>query len=226
MDILLFRAKMICSSAVALSNEYNFIRNYLFENNFPLKLLEGRINNFKQNLDIIKPVFHTAEKEMKIPIICQFQGEASKELSAKLRSSLDRYYPHLYFRLIFVNNHRIKSFFPSRPRGPIGMTSGAIYLYSCGGCSSQYVGKTIRHLSTRMSEHKGVSVRTGKALAVPPHSEIRAHVKKRECAIREENFKILERSKWDRNLLILESILIKSLKPDLNKQEGTYLHVF
>ena len=106
------------------------------------------------------------------------------------------------------------------------MTSGAIYIYNCGGCSSQYVGKTIRHLSTRMSEHKGVSVRTGKALAVPPHSEIRAHVKKRECAIREENFKILERSKWDRNLLILESILIKSLKPDLNKQEGTYLHVF
>ena len=136
LDILLFRAKMICSSAVALSNEYNFIRNYLFENNFPLKLLEGRINNFKQNLDIIKPVFHTAEKAMKIPIICQFQGEASKELSAKLRSSLDRYYPHLDFRLIFVNNHRIKSFFPSRPRGPIGMTSGAIYLYSCGGCSS------------------------------------------------------------------------------------------
>ena len=222
---MLHRAKLICSTLEGLKNETNFIRKYLWNNNFPDNFLDFRISKFFHNLDNQKEQISSAQKQ-RITMVCQFYGEKSKELNCKLRSVFSRYYPQFDLRLVFTNNFRIKSYFPSSPRGPIGMTSGVIYDYTCQNCRKKYIGKSIRHLSTRIHEHMGTSPRTGARLQVPPHSEIRNHIQVQECAIRAENFKILERSSYDRNLLIMESILIKSIRPELNSQDGTFLHVF
>ena len=37
-------------------------------------------------------------------------------------------------------------------------------VFSCGQCTSTYIGETYRHLSTRIVEHKGIAIRTGQTL--------------------------------------------------------------
>ena len=50
-EILLFRAKKICTQAGSLIKEINFIREYLWNNNFPKNLLESKIRTFENNLN-------------------------------------------------------------------------------------------------------------------------------------------------------------------------------
>ena len=39
-----------------------------------------------------------------------------------------------------------------------------IYNFTCGSCNASYIGKTFRHMKVRVSEHQGISPRTGKHL--------------------------------------------------------------
>ena len=44
-------------------------------------------------------------------------------------------------------------------------TTSMVYKYKCNRYNSVYVGKTSRHLPTRIAEHLGISFRTGKSLS-------------------------------------------------------------
>ena len=95
------------------------------------------------------------------------------------------------------------------------MCSSVIYLYTCLGCNSQYVGSTIRQLQCRISEHKGLSVRTKLPLSSPNYSSIREHSQNTNHNITDNQFKILTATnKID--IRILESLYIHKMKPKLN----------
>ena len=59
--------------------------------------------------------------------------------------------------------------------------------------ASEYVGSTARTLGCRISEHKGVSYRTGARLSQPSHSAVRAHSEQCDVRIRDENFRYLSK---------------------------------
>ena len=98
------------------------------------------------------------------------------------------------------------------------MRSSLVYKFSCSRCESAYVGSTTRALLTRVSEHKGVSCRTGRMLSTPPHSNIRDHVYSCNSPLTIDNFNILNFCNNSSDLRILESLYIHKIKPSLNSR--------
>ena len=88
-----------------------------------------------------------------------------------------------------------------------------------------YVGSTSRTLCIRTAEHKGISSRTGRRLAVPPppHSAVRLHVEEvHDAPVRSEDFTILDSSNNPVSLRILESLYIYKMKRKLNETNSAF----
>ena len=103
------------------------------------------------------------------------------------------------------------------------MRSAVAYKYQCPKCGAQYVGSTIRNLSTRAAEHAGVSVRTGLPLSQPCQSHIRDHVIScNSNQISLDHFSIIGTNSNICELRILESLHIFQIKPQLNSMQSAY----
>ena len=50
---------------------------------------------------------------------------------------------------------------PFKDRIPLNLRSHVVYQFECQCCNALYLGKTCRHLHTRVSEHRGISALTG-----------------------------------------------------------------
>ena len=102
------------------------------------------------------------------------------------------------------------------------MQSRVIYKYSCPKCNlGTYIGCTERLLKVRIDSHRGTSYRTGCTLNVKENSAIRSHCKKCKLDISTKDFKILSRANCSSDLLILESLFIKSHIPNLNSDSSS-----
>ena len=82
----------------------------------------------------------------------------------------------------------------------------------------------------RISEHRGISPRTGNPLSTPPFSSIRHHVEQQKNEhtnynITIDQFKILLTCPSDFELTIRESILIHQLQPHLNDLNSINLNI-
>ena len=84
-----------------------------------------------------------------------------------------KYFPSLNFKIILVNSFTICSLFKFKDSLPLVSRSSVVYQYECSACQSKYVGSTHRTLGSRMSEHRGRSLRIDALLTVPVHSTIR-----------------------------------------------------
>ena len=111
-------------------------------------------------------------------------------MKIEMTKLISEYFPHLDPQLILVNNSKLNSFFKFKDSVPHALCSGVVYKFSCAKCASVYYGSTIRTLYTRVSEHKGLSDRTGKPVAKPKHSSIRDHIMICGTGIPMENLEI------------------------------------
>ena len=100
---------------------------------------------------------------------------------------------------------------------PKVLQSGVVYKFSCNSCNAIYIGKTIRHLKVRASEHLGISHLTGKRVIQYTHTAIGDHILSCDHAASLDNFKIVARDSSNYILEIKESLLISHDKPSLNK---------
>jgi hypothetical protein len=144
-----------------------------------------------------------------------FLGQISIPTRRKIEWLFRKYYPQIKLNLIFTNNNRIESFFKFKDKLPNNLCSSVIYKYTCDACEDIYIGKTIRNLSIRIDEHRGLSFRTKSVLFNPMNSNIRNHSFNCDCPIRNNNFQILDYS-HERDLCALESLYIWHLKPKIN----------
>ena len=71
-----------------------------------------------------------------------------------------KYFPSLNYKIILVNSFTIGSLFKFKDSVPLVSRSSVVYQYECSACQSKYVGSTHRTLGSRMSEHRGRSLRT------------------------------------------------------------------
>ena len=87
--------------------------------------------------------------------------------------------------------------------------SRVVYKLSCSGCTSTYVGQTVRHLITRIEEYKKAD------------SPVGVHLK--QCQLEgnsaDLSWEITDRSNDQTKLLTLEAIHIMKEKPALNKRD-------
>ena len=213
---LLDRAYKISSTFAKLHNEIIFLKSYFMNNGFPGKMFEKFVSSFlnvKLDKEKSKEIL-TVEKKIifvKIP----YFGPASFLMKRQLKALIGRFFPHLELKVIFTCDNLIKNYFKIKDKLPLSLVSSVVYQYSCGQCSSSYIGETVKQMKVRISQHKGRSFRTDKLSTTKINSSIFDHFISSNHNILDENFKILKHSN-SFDLKILESIFIHKLKPNLN----------
>ena len=216
---LVMRAYRICSNYFDFTKELDLLKKYFLANGFPLKFIERNIRE-KLNQIFIKndPITSVSPKlfYLKIP----YYSSYSYKMKRNLVQLFKKYYPQIHLRVILTNTNTIGSMFKFKDQLHANLCSEIVYKYSCGDCDATYVGKSQRHLKTRISEHKGVSVRTGQHLTKPAFSNIRNHAWEKDHRILEDNFKVICKTSSNTDLLILENLTIHQHKPSLNDYTG------
>ena len=96
------------------------------------------------------------------------------------------------------------------------MLSNVIYQFKCCVCNDTYIGSTSKQAKVRISQHLGISYRTGNKLQNPPHSAPRIHSLDKKHCLTNDNFKILDTASNESDLRILESLYIFKNRPKLN----------
>ena len=184
------------------------------------QLIEKHISQFLAKKYSPPPDGDTAVTQ-KLYFSLPYFGYQSEKLSKELTVLLHKFIPDVQFNIILSNNFRIGSFFNYKDKLPKAMQSSLVYKFSCVRCTSEYIGSTSRVLHVRVAEHAGRSSRSGRPLAVPPHSNIREHQQTCDSPIALDNFSILNSYSNQNDLRILESLYIFKLKPSLNSMQSS-----
>ena len=165
----------------------------------------------------------------KKPVVCMclpYLFKFSLDLRKSVSSIVRRSYPQVQLRFVFKPAFRVSSLFRVKDRTPFSLRSCVVYQYPCGGCNATYIGKTKRHLATRISEHWSVSVRTGRPVKSAPFSAIGQH--SHNCSpMSVDNFSLLHSSSNEYELGIIEGLCIWKFRPCLNTMQSSGdLHLF
>ena len=148
-------------------------------------------------------------------IILPYLGNMSQIVKTKLTKTMSKHMSKL--RVIFQTNNRLKNYFRFKDFVPEALRSSLIYKFSCGSCTASYIGKTYRHFKVRVSEHQGVSPRTGKPVKGTLSTSVRDHMLVCDHKVVHEDFKFLGNESNRYFLELKESLFIKRDKPSLNK---------
>lgn len=220
---LLYRAYHVCSTYIDLHSELEFLKTFFRNNGFSRNLVEKQINQFLDSRFTTNNPITTVPLKL-FYISLPYFGKQSDKMKTELSKLLSKYFPHINFKLIMVNNFRIGSFFNYKDKLGKGVRSSVVYKFSCAHCASVYVGSTARILRTRVAEHSGHSHRTGARLTTPLQSVVRSHAA--SCSpgapVSLDQFEIIGTCSSSLDLRILESIHITKQKPDLNATESAF----
>ena len=213
---LLFRAYEICSNWSLFHKEIEFLSKFFIQNSFPTNVFPKIVNKFLDHKFNPKIKISTAPKKI-VYLALPFMGLLNKQIKTELNSNLSRLFPMAEFKICFINNFKIGNLFRFKDTLPKLMRSRVVYKYNCPKCNlGTYVGSTDRLLKIRIDSHRGVSYRTGNPLNTLEPSPIRSHNSNCNSNIVYDNFSILSTANSQQDLLILESLFIKSHSPLLN----------
>ena len=82
-----------------------------------------------------------------------YVGRFSKIAQTKLRQLLKHYCKaDLDVKLIF-SMFKLRNMFIVTDSVRLGLRSGVVYKFSCGGCNASYIGETTHHICTHVHEH-------------------------------------------------------------------------
>ena len=221
-ETLLHRAYNICSNLTDLHAEFKFLIIFFHSNGYPKILIQRLITKFlKTKVISNNSLVSVNKKKLFFPIL--YFGHKSVILKIQLTELINNYFPHIDAHIILVNPLSIGSFFKFKDTIPKGLSSSLVYKFSCvtNNITSEYYGFTTRFLSTRVAEHRGVSVRTGHLLVRPPYSSIRLHSDNCTCDVTIDNFTIVSSDNSILGLKILESLFIFKNRPNLNESESS-----
>ena len=216
---LLHRVYSICSDWKIIHHEINVLKCMLIRNKYPLELINRCIHTFLAKLFIDKPKLVTVPKK-EFTVCLPFLGKETLLVKRKLEKLFSLMWPAFKLRVVLNSGIKIGSLFNFKDNLPFGVRSFVVYKYTCGDCYITYIGKTTRHLLVRMSEHLGISFKTG---AVRKYHEkqttaIREHIRSCKHTGDVSNFSVLANARNDFELLVKESLLIGKEQPVLNKQ--------
>ena len=127
--------------------------HFLLRNSFPEKVIH---RNIKEYLDAKHSECHTEERNteinyFKLPYVGEHSNNIKKRLY-KIYKNLCKLDKEI--RIIFYTS-KIRDYFSTKDLFPKCFKSSVVYQYSCARCGSCYVGRTHKHLTTRIEEHLG-----------------------------------------------------------------------
>ena len=91
-------------------------------------------------------------------------GKMSALVKTELTRSSHKHLPFCKFKIVFKTSNHLKNYFSFENIVPKHLRFCQIYNFMCGSCNASYIGKTFRCMKVRVSEHQGVSPRTGNHL--------------------------------------------------------------
>ena len=141
----------------------------------------------------------------------------SSVIKTGLSEALQKRLPFCQLPVIFKSNNGLKSYSNFKDVLPEPLLSCKIYKFTCGRCSASYTGKTLRHLKVRVSEHHGMSPRTGKIVKGTLSTSVLVHMLESDHTVTWDDFKVLGRESNHWLVVIKEILFIKRDKPSLNK---------
>ena len=146
---------------------------------------------------------------MKIP----FVGQPSFEFSKKMRQTLAKKFD-VHVKCVF-HTFKVGQCFTLKSGTPKPLISNAVYKFTCQhGAELTYIGKTKRHLVTRVEEHLSSNDEADS------DSQIKKHISKcQHCSQSDlDSFEVIKKTRSSYEVLIYEALLIKKFRPRLNKQ--------
>ena len=212
---MLFRAYNLSSSYLNFNNEINFLKNYFQDNGFPDDMFYKYVKRFLDKIYCPTPAMTTVKKHT-IYVSFPYFGYISDALKKDIRKCVENLYPQIDLKLAFKNSFSIGSLFRHKDPLPDSLCSNIVYTYECALCNECYTGSTQRQLQCRISEHLGVSVRTGLPLSKLAYSAIYDHREKKDHPINKTGFKIVGRTSSTSTLRLLESLNVFKNKPRMN----------
>ena len=213
---LLYRAFHYANTWPDFHKELEFLKRFFINNCFPEFFTNRIIKNFLNQQFIRKTPTISAQK---LKLYASIPFIFNSELKKGLNKLLAIHFPAVKVILVEKNPLTISSLFNYKDKLSDLMTAGVVYKYVCPRCTrGVYIGSSIRSLHTRISNHRGVSHRTGCKLTKPEFSSIRNHSLICKTNIQSEDFQIIGKAAIENELLTLESLLIKKTVPQLNSQ--------
>ena len=200
---MLHRAHSICSSFTTLNQEFIFLCKMFTDNGYPQRLFYSVVQKFITNLNNPR---HTtnASVDNKHCLIVPYFGQASEILKKRIKSLCSKY--EVDAKVIF-KPFKVANYFSLKTRCPKPLKSNVVYQFTCSGDQNvSYIGKTKRHLVSRIREH----------LSPTSNSAVFEHVATCNCPCTADNFNILATCSSPLELSIAEAIHIRELKPSLN----------
>ena len=112
-------------------------------------------------------------------------------VKTRLTKTMIKHMKFCKLRVIFQTNIRLKNYFCFKDSVLETLQSNLIYKFLCGSCTACYIGKTYRNFKVRVSEHQGVSPRTGKPVKGTLSTSVRDHMLVCDHKVVHEDFKFL-----------------------------------
>ena len=219
---LLNRIFNITSTFSKFHVETSKLREVLMRNGYTSHFVDKCIKSFLNKMFLVKEVVLTVPKK-EVFIVLPYLGTESLRLRTRLCKLIAKYLPACKLKVVFKCDTRISSFFKFKDRVIKSLRSKVVYKFTCGGCNASYIGKTMRHLNVRASEHVGISALTQKRVK-SKRSAVSDHLLTCDSIISFptlDDFSILATANSNFILELKESLLIHRDNPPLNFNESS-----
>ena len=213
---LVFRCFRICSDWNKFHKEIIFLKDIFLKNGYPTSFIDKCFKTFLDQLFIKKPQVLTVEKKT-LTLVLPFLGNLSLQTKTKLQNVLKRVLGYCKIQIVFKSQRNLSNVFRFKDRLPYELISRVVYTFQCGRFNSSYIGQTDRHLKVRSGEHIGISPLTFNKVKPSAESSVRDHLLLCDHSPSFDDFTILTHGNNKFLLETKESLLIKLIKPELNK---------
>ena len=201
---LLTRAHRLCSSQLTFNSEISYIKNILSKNAFPRRICQTILTQLSRRAfnptRTTSPNNNTTHNYFLLP----FHGAPTMKLARTLANLARTSQRQLQFAF---STYKIGHAFSYKDKVPRLLRSNVIYKFTCSvDPTIVYIGRTKRHLTTRLHEHRSSP------------SAIRTHLDScNNCNIDFDNrFEVIDSAAYEFQLAIKEAIWIKQSNPSLN----------
>ena len=205
-----------CFCLVCGMSKFHFeiekLNEILLSNEYYNKFIYKCILKFMNKLYIKNSVMLTVP-EKQLYLLLPFMGKMSALVKSGLARSFRKSLPFCKVKTVFKTSNRLKNYFSFKDVVSEPLHSCQIYNFTCRSCIASYIGKNFRHIKVRVSEHQGISPRTGKHLRGTLSTSARGHMFDCNHIAAWNDFKVLGRESNQWLLEIKGSLLITVFTP-------------
>ena len=195
------RAWRLCSSFDKFHSELDYIRSLLRANGYPLNFIESNIHKFLNKCYSPPglPLYGPEKKEVFVTL--PFCGLNSDKIKRQLHRMMATIAPWIKLTVIFKPAKTLKTLCRLKSPLPVLSRSNVVYKVNCSECPDFYIGKTIRILQQRLTEH-----------SKDENSALARHYASTGHTIEFDNPSVLASDNHESRLYVKESLLISRVR--------------